>query len=100
MLGWHLTHVNDEQKMLAWSPVIASGSVPARTKSGAACREISVQMRRLTLRTLWQVAMADMVHLNRLFQQHQQTQAVPEWRQDPVTRSSEGKRRAASPLKT
>ena len=71
MLGWQPTHVNDEPKMLAWSLVIASGSFPARTRLGVACREISA-CREVSV----QDAPPDFtLLLNRLFQQHQQTQA-------------------------
>ena len=76
--------------MLAWSLVIASGMVPARTNLGVVCREISVLMRRMTMRIFWQVVTTDMRHLNRLFQQNQQAQPMPEWEQGSGSRSSNG----------
>ena len=90
MLGRQLRCQNDEQKMLAWSLVIARGAVQAMTNLGVVCREISVHMRRMTMRIFWQVVTTDMRHLNRLFQQNQLAQQMPEWERDSGSRSSNG----------
>ena len=76
--------VTEDQKMMVRSLALE------RTRMEIVCYEISVMVRQMNARIFWQVVMSDMVHLNRLVLQNQQTRALPEWQQGSRSRGSNG----------
>ena len=62
-------------------------SRPAEDQAADRLRDLRDRAANDQTRIFWQVVMSDMVHLNRLVLQNQQTRALPEWQQGSGSRT-------------